>query len=252
MNNLDEDLPVGQSKTIEVLLDGKSYFLKIQNQKFNRQKYQDHVPIIRIMYGSCGFSDYLKKVFSATWEWLELQKNEKSRFPRVNEIPQSLKEYFSLFSTDKKNVFKAECTTVHDLAIYHRDFIDIVDEDLAELQLNYSHLDKTADLIEKKIVMKVRKLDRSLIDNLKELYCYQCQICRINFRDKYNEDIAEAHHIKPFIESYNNDTDNLMILCPNHHRLLHKANPKFIRNKLMFRYPNGFEEKLLLNRHLKN
>lgn len=47
----------------------------------------------------------------------------------------------------------------------------------------------------------------------------------------------------------NNDYDNLMMLCPNHHTVIHKANPEFDRQKLLLSYPNGYQEKLLFDRH---
>lgn len=250
LENLDEELQIGSSKTIEIKIDNRNFSLKLQNQKFNRKRYKDHVPIIRIMYGKCDFSDYLKEKFKVTWNWLELNKFAGESYPRVNAIPQNIREYFVLYSTNKKNVFKGECITANDIAVYHKDFVDTNDEEMAELQLNYSHIDETATIIEQKITSKVRKLDRSLIQNLKKVYDFKCQICRRGFIDKYDVHIAEAHHIIPFVTSYNNNSDNLMILCPNHHRIIHKANPDFFRSKLIYIYPNGLEEKLLLNKHL--
>jgi hypothetical protein len=42
----------------------------------------------------------------------------------------------------------------------------------------------------------------------------------------------------------------LYTLCPNHHRVIHKANPTFKREIFSFVYPNGLKEKLALNKHL--
>jgi len=250
LKNLDEELQIGSSKTIEIQLEGRSFNLKLQNQKFNRNRYKDHVPIIRIMYGSSEFSEFLKTKFKITWNWLESNKSANANYPRVNKIPDSIKEYFVLYSTNFKNKFKGECITANDIAIYHKEFVDIYDETSLEWQLNYTQIDESTEIIEKQITSKVRKLDRNLIQNLKKLYEFRCQICKRNFIDKYKVNISEAHHIVSFASSYNNNSDNLMILCPNHHRLIHKANPIFDRNKLLFKYPNGYEDRLLLNRHL--
>ena len=70
------------------------------------------------------------------------------------------------------------------------------------------------------------------------------------FGEKYNSEIVEAHHIDYFTKSLNNDSENIIILSPNFHRLIHKTNPEFDRNKLSFIFPNGVEEKLKLNLHL--
>lgn len=60
----------------------------------------------------------------------------------------------------------------------------------------------------------------------------------------------EAHHIDYFKRAFNNDSNNLLVLCPNHHRIIHKANPVFDRGKLIYKYHNGFEEGLFINKHL--
>ena len=43
---------------------------------------------------------------------------------------------------------------------------------------------------------------------------------------------------------------NQMIVCPNHHSIIHDANPFFDRKKWLFRFDNGIEERLVLNKHL--
>ena len=48
----------------------------------------------------------------------------------------------------------------------------------------------------------------------------------------------------------NNDANNKMIVCPNHHSVIHDANPIFIRKKMVYRYDNGMEEKIMVNKHL--
>jgi predicted restriction endonuclease len=68
--------------------------------------------------------------------------------------------------------------------------------------------------------------------------------------EEYGSHIAEAHHIDYFVNSLNNDANNQMILCPNHHSIIHDVNPFFDRKRLIYIYKNGFEEKLMLNQHL--
>lgn len=252
LNSLDRKLEIGESLFIHILIDELKFKVKIQNQKFNRRKYQDHVPIIRILYGKSDFSDFLKTKFNSTHLWLESQKKLDGQYPRINHIPHEIKEYFILETTERKNEFRGKCLKSSDITVYHEEIKMIQDEELAEMQLNYSHIDKKTGLLEKQVTAKIRQYDKKLIDNLKNLYNFQCQICRKKFFNEYTVEIAEAHHIKPFIESFDNDSDNLLILCPNHHRLIHKAKPKFSRRNLLFRYPNGYEEKLLLNRHLRS
>lgn len=95
-----------------------------------------------------------------------------------------------------------------------------------------------------------RVYNKRIINDLKKLYEYKCQICGLNCAKKYGINIAEAHHIDYFSYSKNNNADNIVILCPNHHRIIHALNPTFEKNKATWIYPNGIEEQMLLNVHL--
>ena len=53
-----------------------------------------------------------------------------------------------------------------------------------------------------------------------------------------------------FVKSLNNDASNQIIVCPNHHSIIHDVDPMFDRGRLLYIYSNGFEEKLVLNQHL--
>ena len=68
--------------------------------------------------------------------------------------------------------------------------------------------------------------------------------------DQYAVEVVEAHHINPFTISMNNDTDNIIILSPSFHRIVHKAKPVFNYENLSFIFPNGVEERVTLNKHL--
>lgn len=68
--------------------------------------------------------------------------------------------------------------------------------------------------------------------------------------EPYGSHVAEAHHIDYFIKSLNNDASNQLIVCPNHHSIIHDVDPVFDRKNMIYRYKNGFEEKIMLNKHL--
>ncbi|MCF8020938.1 MAG: HNH endonuclease [Vallitaleaceae bacterium] len=72
-----------------------------------------------------------------------------------------------------------------------------------------------------------------------------CQICNFGFREKYGVDYAEAHHIIPFVESMNNNPENILILCPNHHRVIHRCNPVWDSAKKTLYYKNSLIEKII-------
>ncbi len=97
----------------------------------------------------------------------------------------------------------------------------------------------------------VRVFNPRIIDDLKELYDYKCQICGNNFGEIHDTQIVEAHHIIPYAISQNNDASNIIILCPNHHRIFHKASPAICIGKGEIQYKNGAVEKIALNLHLR-
>jgi hypothetical protein len=63
-------------------------------------------------------------------------------------------------------------------------------------------------------------------------------------------DVSEAHHIDYFVKSMNNDPSNIVILCPDHHRIVHKAKAVFNFDLHQFEYENAKVDRLMLNLHL--
>lgn len=126
-----------------------------------------------------------------------------------------------------------------------------IDADLSnsEIEAIINAQDTTSTFLLRQSEHKVRIYNRSIIENLKKLYQYRCQICGCSTQE-YGTSIVEAHHILSFSESQNNDSDNILILCPNHHRLIHRANPIFDKKKKIFIFPNGVELQITFNLHL--
>lgn len=125
-------------------------------------------------------------------------------------------------------------------------------EDLTEYEveayLNFQ--DDSAYLNTKMKEIQQRIYSRRKIEMLKRLYAYRCQICGRNIGYEYDTYIAEAHHIKYFSSCIDNSSDNLLILCPNHHTLIHKLNPVFDYDKLEYVYSNDKRDGLILDFHL--
>ena len=63
----------------------------------------------------------------------------------------------------------------------------------------------------------------SKVKNLKELYENKCQISQCNFKLKYvnknnkKSSYSEVHHYNPLNNEGDDDYDNMIVLCPNHH-----------------------------------
>lgn len=87
---------------------------------------------------------------------------------------------------------------------------------------------------------------------LKELYNYSCQICQYDFSPTYGVPYSETHHVVWLSRGGIDHSNNLIVVCPNHHRIIHEAKPIFDREKLTFVYENGLQETLQINNHLKD
>lgn len=99
---------------------------------------------------------------------------------------------------------------------------------------------------------KIRKYNVGILRKLKEEYQGQCQLCGAKpfAGSGSNADITECHHIDYFAASQNNDAENIIILCPNHHRLLHKESAVFEREQGRFVLSNGQMLPIKLDMHL--
>lgn len=228
------ELVHGEKRTIKIILNGKSFDATLTSVNFDRKKYSGHRDIWQIVYPvNSDIATAIRKIFSSS------AKNFRDNLPPVEQ------EYFVLYATDAKDVFLFEPIFNREIITAERDELSL--ENLFELP---TLTDNDATLIEKYRLTKVRKLNRSIGNYLKKLYDFRCQICGQNVGAIYGATVVECHHINYFVDSLNNDATNLLIVCPNHHRIIHASNPTFDHEKKFYRYPNGYEEGLLLNLHL--
>ena len=59
--------------------------------------------------------------------------------------------------------------------------------------------------------------DTSKVKKLKKLYDNKCQICSHTFEYKKNQFYSEVHHYNPLKDNADDDIDNMIVVCPNHH-----------------------------------
>ena len=238
---------LGMGKTITLLMDGQAYDAKLINQKFDRNKYIGHTDVVQIRFTEkSGLPLKLRQIFPTSYTWLKGEREKVAG--KKHRLPESAREYLALYTTALPDVFEVEAITRYDLSEATSALAGISEEEFEYVE-NYARRDDSASIVMRPQLAKVRKLDRSIGENLKTLYDFRCQICAADFGTPYDRHVAEVHHIIQFVQSMNNDFDNLMVLYPNHHTVIHKSPPTFDRQKLMLTYPNGYLEKLKLDRH---
>ena len=240
----------GEKKQITIYLDDKSYQASIINidysKKFNRKS-----DIFQIRYARNGeLAQALQKRFMSSYRYLEyMRKIRKPGDRKMLRLPDDEKEFLAVYTTEYDDSYIFEPIVKNDFSIARKYFLRF-DERAFEEQSDIKVTDPDASIEERTQIAKVRKLDRSIGDNLKQLYGYRCQICGKLIGEEYAAHVVEAHHIDYFVRSLNNDASNQLIVCPNHQSIIHDVNPVFDRTRKLYVYKNGMTEGLLLNKHL--
>ncbi len=248
--NMGRFLARGESKQITLYLDGKAYKARITNVNFD-QRHNRKKDTLQIRYSKDGdLSNAFKMVFSQSYKYIIEKRQLRIKGDRTQiHLPENCKDYLAIYTTEYEDSYLLETIVSNDIT-FLRDSVKHQTEKVMETGFNYDVVDEKAGIFEDKRITKIRKLNRSIGANLKLLYDYRCQICGKAIGKDYGSNVVEAHHIDYFVESLNNDSDNQLIVCPNHHSIIHDVNPVFDRKKLIYLYPNGIQEGLKINMHL--
>ena len=249
LRNMENFLQRGQSKIIHFFMNGKMYDAKIVNMNNSVEKRKKDAYQIR--YPRNGdLSQALQQYFFKSMSYIKMIRESRNPKDRSYiKMLDGLKEYLAIYTTEYEDTFLLEPIAQDDFQVMKK-AIQGMRERTVENEIEYEMEDKSSGIEKKLQIVKIRKLNRKIGENLKLLYGYRCQICGQVIGEKYGSHIAEAHHIDYFVNSLNNDANNQMIVCPNHHSVIHAANPVFDRRRMVYRFDNGAEERIRLNKHL--
>ena len=75
------------------------------------------------------------------------------------------------------------------------------------------------------LVIQRIKRNQQIVAKLKDKYNNCCQIdgCNFTFKKQNGEYYSEAHHLELLSQGGSQEESNVVILCPNHHRMFHYA-----------------------------
>lgn len=249
LRNMENFLQRGESKIIHFFMNGKTYDAKIVNMNNSVEKRKKDAYQIRYTRNG-DLSQALQQYFFKTMNYIKAIRESRDLKDRSYiKMPEGLKEYLAIYTTEYEDTFLLEPIAQDDFQVMKK-AIQGMKERSVENKIEYEIEDKNSRVEKKLQIVKIRKLNRKIGENLKLLYGYRCQICGRITGKEYGAHIAESHHIDYFVNSLNNDANNQMILCPNHHSIIHDVNPVFDRKKMVYKYSNGMEERLSLNWHL--
>lgn len=254
--NIGKFLEKGETKDIILLLGGKPFKAQIINQNFNVTKYSNHKDIIQIRYNKNNdIVEELKKIFFSSYKYINEQRIKRKLSNDYNggkvyiNIPYAIKEYLIIYTTEYEDTYMLDTITASDIYEIEK-YTKNQSEEAYEESFNYDITDTKAAIVLDERIVKIRKYNSSIGKNLKKLYDYKCQICGKRIGEVYGSNVVEAHHIESFVKSINNDMNNILIVCPNHHSIIHDVNPNFDRKKKIYIYKNNYAEGLNINYHL--
>jgi 5-methylcytosine-specific restriction protein A len=241
----------GVGRKVSLLVDGQTFEAILINQNFDRKKFNRHSDVVQIRFtAKSGLPQKLRQIFSSSYAHLKKEREQVLGRKTFVRLPEDSREYFVLYTTARPEVFVVEVITKSEIYEASSMLAGLSEEEFERFG-DFARRDESASIVTRPQLAKVRKLDRSIGEDLKALYDYRCQICGENFGKPFDQCIVEVHHIVQFVLSMNNDYDNLMVICPNHHIVIHKTDPVFDRQSLTLSYPNGYHEILMLDRHFK-
>jgi predicted HNH restriction endonuclease len=108
---------------------------------------------------------------------------------------------------------------------------------------------KSSDSVEVQIHGKRYKRDNKTIVQLKILRGYECQICHTTIKRKNNKKYIEAAHVLSKSKKGRESPENILILCPNHHKEFDYGELEILsHNKEQIHFIlNGVEHKINLS-----
>ncbi len=245
---LGRRLNAKDSMDVRIMFGGEIFNVKIYNINFNRGKFV-HSEILQFRYdNNHSLLDKLQDVFSEEYHYcLEAREARNNSDSSRVDISKHFETSLIVYGTSEPDLFIWE-PEFEGLSKEIETEIKQMSEE--EFETVIVRTDPRATFKETQKLVKIRQLDTSIGNSLKRVYGYCCQMTGEHIGEQYGINVVEAHHIRPFTESLDNDTSNIMILSPNYHRIVHKAKPRFNRKTLSFEFPNGLIEKVKLNRHL--
>lgn len=92
---------------------------------------------------------------------------------------------------------------------------------------------------------------RTLSRQLHQMYSGRCQICGFDPVLIYGVEGCHSHHLVYLSRGGSDNMQNMTLLCPNHHSVIHATDAVFDFRDLSFVFAQNHRERLALNVHLQ-
>lgn len=185
----------GESQPIQLYLNGKSYEAKLNNNRI-ADKFGNRADIVHIRYTQhSDLATALRGMFQRSYAYIDaLKKLQEPGSKKRIVLPDEYKEYLAVYTTEDDDSYILETISADEVGIM-KESVQGKQERLVETEINYEEKDEGAGILINQRLVKIRKLNRLIGENLKLLYGYRCQICGKLIGEEYGSHIVEAHHM---------------------------------------------------------
>lgn len=163
----------GESKDITLYLNGNSYKAKITNVNFN-PKFKRKKDTLQIRYSkNSNLSRALQKYFFKSYQFIKTTREMREPGDRTMiRLPEECKEYLAIYTTEYDDSYILETIMADDI-VSLRQAVAGKKERVVEAEFNYDMDDPSSTILDTERIVKIRKLNKKIGDNLKLLYGYR-------------------------------------------------------------------------------
>lgn len=174
LRNMENFLQLGESKIIHFFMNGKTYDAKIVNVNNSVEKRKKDAYQIRYTRNR-KLAQTLQQYFFKSMSYIKtIRESGDPKDRSYIKVPEGLKEYLAICKTEYEDTFLFEPIAQDDFQVM-RKAIQGMRERSVENEIEYELEDN--DIEGRLQIVKIRKLNRKIGENLKLLYGCRCQIC---------------------------------------------------------------------------
>lgn len=171
---MENFLQRGESKIIHFFMNGKTYDAKIVNVNNSVEKRKKDAYQIRYTRNR-KLAQTLQQYFFKSMSYIKtIRESGDPKDRSYIKVPEGLKEYLAICKTEYEDTFLFEPIAQDDFQVM-RKAIQGMRERSVENEIEYELEDN--DIEGRLQIVKIRKLNRKIGENLKLLYGCRCQIC---------------------------------------------------------------------------
>jgi 5-methylcytosine-specific restriction protein A len=100
------------------------------------------------------------------------------------------------------------------------------------------------------LVTEAVKRNRDFVTELRDRYEGRCQLCLWGPRSIFDADLCEGHHLRWLGRGGLDSLSNMVLLCPNHHRAVHRLDAPFDWSSMGFLFGHRTQRLELLEHEL--